>query len=69
MAMARRDSVTVSMAALMRGMCSLMLRVRRVVVSASGGNNVGLGGQQQHVIEGQRLGTGKWIMICGSAEG
>ena len=55
MAMAMRDSVTVSMAALIRGTRSSMLRVRRVVVSDQGRNNVGLGGQQQHVIKGQRL--------------
>jgi hypothetical protein len=38
MAMARRASVTVSMAALMMGMLSLILRVSQVDVSTSRGN-------------------------------
>ena len=54
MAMARRDSVTVSMAADMRGVFRVMLRVRRVAVRAHlGGNDVGEGGDEQDVVEGK----------------
>ena len=55
MAMARRDSVTVSMAAETMGMFSEILRVRQVRVSASVGRMEDLPGKQQHVVKRQAL--------------
>ena len=63
MAMAMRDSVTVSMAALMRGMLSSILRVSRVVVSASAGTTSDLAGSSNTSSKVSASGTGKWIMI------
>ncbi len=54
------DSVTVSMAALMIGMFSRMLREIWVWVFVSGRHNFGMRRQQQHVVEGK--GFGDWKM-------
>ena len=55
-AMARRDSVTVSMAALTSGTFSRMLRVSRVLTSTCVGSTSECLRHQQHVVEGQRGG-------------
>ena len=52
-AMAIRDVVTVSMAELTIGMLRGMFRLRRVPTSASAGFDVGLGGEDEDVVEGQ----------------
>ncbi len=51
-AMAIRDIVTVSMAALTTGMLSVMLRLSRVATEASAGHDVGLGRQDEDIVEG-----------------
>ena len=53
MAMASRDSVTVSMAALTSGTFSRMLRVSRVLTSTWSGRTLRMLRHQQHVVEGQ----------------
>ncbi len=53
MAMAVRASVTVSMAALTRGMCRRRLRVSWAPTSTSRGSDVALGRQEQDVVEGE----------------
>ena len=60
MAMARRASVTVSMAAATMGMLSEILRERQVRVSACVGSIDDFPGQQQHVVESQRFGDGSF---------
>ena len=55
MAMAIRASVTVSIAADTSGMLRAISRVKRVRVSAVGGQDRGGRRHQQHVVEGQRL--------------
>ena len=52
-AIAMRASVTVSMAAETIGISSAIVRVRRVVVDTSPGKTVGLGGNEQDVVEGE----------------
>ena len=54
-AMARRASVTVSIAAETIGMASSMRGVSRVRVRTSSGTTDGRGRHQQHVVEGQAL--------------
>ena len=56
MAMAIRDSVTVSIAALISGTLSEISRVSRVVVSMSLGHEVGVARQQQDVVVGETKG-------------
>jgi hypothetical protein len=53
MAMARRDSVTVSMAADTSGMFRLISRVRRRAQGDVRRHHLGITGQQQHVVEGE----------------
>ena len=55
-AIAIRASVTVSIAADSSGTASEISRVSREVVSTSAGHDVGLAGQQQHVVVGQAHG-------------
>ena len=57
-AMARPDSVTVSIAEDTMGSLSAMRRVRRVDTSALGRHDGGRAGLQQHVVEGKGLGPG-----------
>ena len=59
MAMAMRDSVTVSMAALIKGTRSSMLRVRRVVVSTVAGTTSDLAGSSNTSSKVSASGTGK----------
>ena len=54
-AIAMRDSVTVSIAALTSGMLSAIVAVSRVRVSAVAGSTSEAPGHQQHVVEGERL--------------
>src|SRR5271169_5644869 len=58
-AMAMRDSVTVSMAALIRGIWSRILRVRRVDVSAAAGTTSDLAGSSNTSSKVSASGTGK----------
>ena len=65
-AIAIRASVTVSMAAERIGMAREIDLVNRVAVLAVAGSTVGLGGNEQHVVEGQTetdelLGVGERI--------
>src|SRR5690348_16659447 len=62
MAMAMRDSVTVSMAALIRGMFSVMLRERRVWVLTPAGTTSERAGNSRTSSKVRASGTGKWIM-------
>jgi hypothetical protein len=59
MAMAMRDSVTVSMAALISGTRNSILRVRRVDVSASAGTTSDLAGSSNTSSKVNASGTGK----------
>ena len=52
-AMAIRDSVTVSIALEISGVCRVIPRVSRVRGVDLAGDDVGLAGQQQHVVVGQ----------------
>ena len=70
-AIARRASVTVSIAADSSGMLSVMLRVRRVCEADVAGNDEGMRGDEQDVVERQRFPddthnhfscTQKWII-------
>jgi len=58
MAMARFDSVTVSIAAEASGMLSESLRVKQVRVSTSVGKIEDLPGKQKHVVECKTFGNG-----------
>ena len=51
-AMAIRDMVTVSMAALTMGMLRVMWRLSRVATEASAGSTSDLAGQDEDVVEG-----------------
>ena len=62
MAMASRDSVTVSMAALITGMLSAMLRESWVRVSACAGITSERPGSSNTSSKVSASGTGKWIM-------
>ena len=55
MAIASRASVTVSIAAETSGMLSVIERVRRVVEGDVAGNDEGMRGDEQDVVEGQRF--------------
>src|SRR5882672_10401779 len=65
MAMARRDSVTVSMAADMRGVLRVMLRVRRVWVLTWVGTTSLYAGGRRTLGSVCASVTGGWMMIIG----
>ena len=58
MAIARRASVTVSIAADTSGRFRRMLRVRRVASAGVARQDLGEGGHQQHIVEGERFAEG-----------